>query len=165
MSLLTLRPEPSPRTPRERIYGRADQYFDVTNPNARTEGSRFLPTPVSLEPTPNFSVEDQLMWDHRLADKGSKMILKAQKRFWIREFLKGADIPKDDKELKQWYSNTKSEAHRDFELQDNQVYRKKYHNARKGEVLPARYALCYNDSFEVLTTIHERLMHACKYSP
>jgi hypothetical protein len=81
MSLSTLRPEPSPRTPRERIYRRADQYFDVTNPNARTEGSRFLPTPVSLEPTPNFSVEDQLMWDHRLVDKGSKMILKAQKRF------------------------------------------------------------------------------------
>jgi hypothetical protein len=59
-----------------------------------------LPTPVSDEPTSNFSAEDEKAWDERLANKGSKGILNARKRFWIKEFLKGSKIPdKPDSDL------------------------------------------------------------------
>ncbi|KAH8784176.1 hypothetical protein F5882DRAFT_378796 [Hyaloscypha sp. PMI_1271] len=39
------------------------------------------------------------------------------------------------------------------------VYRKEYHDTRRDEIIPARYTLCYNDTFEILTTIYEKLMH------
>jgi hypothetical protein len=39
MSLLTLRSSPAPRTPRERIYGRVDQYFNITVLGARSSGT------------------------------------------------------------------------------------------------------------------------------
>ena len=53
MSLSTLRSSPAPRTPRERIYSRADQYFDITIPGARSSGTQFLPSPITKEPTNN----------------------------------------------------------------------------------------------------------------
>jgi hypothetical protein len=49
-----------------------------------------------------------------------------------------------------------------YELQDGQVYRKEYHDARLGEIIPVTYVICYNDAFEILTTMHEKLMHAGK---
>ena len=49
-----------------------------------------------------------------------------------------------------------------YELQDSQVYRKEYHNTRLREIIPATYVICYNDAFEILTTMHEKLMHAGK---
>ncbi|KAH8783855.1 hypothetical protein F5882DRAFT_379061 [Hyaloscypha sp. PMI_1271] len=97
MSLSTLRSSPAPRTPRERIYGRAEQYFDITIPGARSSGTQFLPSPITEEPTDNWSAEDQATWDQRLAKGGT------------------------------------------------------------------RYALCYNDTFEILTTAHEKLMHADEF--
>jgi hypothetical protein len=53
MSLSTLRLSPAPRTPRERIYGRAEQYFDITAPGARSSSTQFLPSPITKEPTNN----------------------------------------------------------------------------------------------------------------
>ncbi|KAH8743646.1 hypothetical protein BGZ57DRAFT_862831 [Hyaloscypha finlandica] len=103
MSLSTLRSSPAPRTPRERTYGRAEQYFDITTPGARSSGTQFLPCPITEEPTNNWSAEDEATWDQRLAIGGSKKILTARK---------------------------------------------------------ARYTLCYNDAFEILTTIHKKLMYA-----
>ncbi|KAH8753770.1 hypothetical protein F5882DRAFT_385590 [Hyaloscypha sp. PMI_1271] len=128
MSLLTLRSSLAPRTPRERIYGRADQYFDITAPGARSSGTQFLPSPIAEEPTDNWSAEDQAAWDQRLAKGGTNM--------------------KHESQL--------------YELQDNQVYRKEYHDTRRDEIVPARYALCYNDAFEILTTTHEKLIHAAR---
>jgi hypothetical protein len=84
MSLSTLRSSPAPRTPRERIYGRADQYFDITAPGARSSGTQFLPSPITEEPTNNWSAEDQDTWDQRLAKGGSKKILTTRKRMDIR---------------------------------------------------------------------------------
>jgi hypothetical protein len=49
-----------------------------------------------------------------------------------------------------------------YELQDSQVYRKEHHDTRLGEIIPATYVICYNYAFEILTTIHEKLMHAGK---
>jgi hypothetical protein len=53
MSLSTLRLSPSLRTPRQRVYGRAEQYFDITTPGARLSGTQFLPSPITEEPTNN----------------------------------------------------------------------------------------------------------------
>jgi hypothetical protein len=95
MSLLTLCSSPAPRTPRERIYGRAEQYFDITAPGARSSGTQFLPSPITEEPTDNWSAEDQDAWDQRLAKGGSKKILTARKRMDIRWWLQNpnASLP------------------------------------------------------------------------
>jgi hypothetical protein len=72
MSLLTLRSSPSPRTPRQRTYGQAEQYFNITAPGARSSGTQFLPS------------EDEAAWDQRLAKGGSKKILTTRKYMNIR---------------------------------------------------------------------------------
>jgi hypothetical protein len=84
MSLLTLRSSPAPHTPRERTYSRADQYFDITTPGARSSGTQFLPSPITEEPTNNWSAKDEAAWDQRLATGGSKKILTTRKRMDIR---------------------------------------------------------------------------------
>jgi transposase InsO family protein len=48
---------------------------------------------------------------------------------------------------------------RNFELQDNQVYRKPVLNPTTGELLPARYVATYSDVFENICNTHEALMH------
>ena len=53
MSLSTLHSSPTPYTPRQRIYGRAKQYFNITAPGARSSGTQFLPSPITEEPTNN----------------------------------------------------------------------------------------------------------------
>jgi hypothetical protein len=164
MSLSTLRSSPAPRTPRERTYGRADQYFDITAPGVRSSGTQFLPSPIAEEPTDNWSAEDEAAWDQRLATGGSKKILTARKRMDIRWWLQNpnASLPSGTKAEKRYQANIKHESQL-YELQDNQVYCKEYHDSRRDEIFPARYALCYNDAFEILTTVHEKLMHAGKY--
>jgi len=84
MSLLTLRSSLAPRTPRERVYGRVEQYFDITTPGARSSSTQFLPSPITKEPTGNWSAEDQATWDQRLTNSGSKKILTTRKRIDIR---------------------------------------------------------------------------------
>jgi hypothetical protein len=160
MSLSTLRSYPSPRTPRQRTYGRAEQYFDITAPGARSSGTQFLPSPITEEPTNNWSAEDEAAWDQRLAKGGSKKILTARKRMDIRWWLQNpnAPLPSGTKAEKRYQANIKYDSVL-YELQDGQVYRKEHHDNRRGELVPARYAVCYNDAFEILTTVHEKLMH------
>jgi hypothetical protein len=59
MSLSTLRLSPALYTPRQRIYGRAEQYFDITAPGVRSSGTQFLPSPIIEDPTNNWSAEDE----------------------------------------------------------------------------------------------------------
>ena len=87
MSLSTLRSSLAPRTPREHVYGRAEQYFDITTPGARSSSTQFLPCPITEEPTNNWSAEDEAAWDQRLTIGGSKKILTARKRMDIRWWL------------------------------------------------------------------------------
>jgi hypothetical protein len=84
MSLLTLRSSPSPRIPRQRIYSRAEQYFDITAPGTHASGTQFLPSPMAIEPTNNWSTEDEITWDERLTKGGSKKILTTLKRYEIK---------------------------------------------------------------------------------
>ena len=164
MSLLTLRLSPAPRTPRQRVYGRVEQYFDITVLGARSTSTQFLPSPITKEPTDNWSAKDEAAWDQRLAKGGSRKILTTRKRMDIRWWLQNpnASLPGGTKVERRYQANIKHESQL-YELQDNQVYRKEYHNTRRDEIVPARYALCYNDAFEVLTTTHEKLMHTGKY--
>jgi hypothetical protein len=53
MSLSTLHSSLSPRTPRQRVYGRAEQYFNITIPGARASDTQFLPSPITIKPTNN----------------------------------------------------------------------------------------------------------------
>jgi hypothetical protein len=72
------------RTPRDRVYGRLDQYFNITAPGAYITRTQFLPSPYTNPctnptntPEDNWLAEDELAWDQRLQAKGSKKILTA----------------------------------------------------------------------------------------
>jgi hypothetical protein len=82
MSLFTLQPV---STLRERVYGRAKQYFDISTLGARTHKAIFLP---SLAKNPslvnNWFTKDEAAFDKRLQEKGLKKILIARKRFDIK---------------------------------------------------------------------------------
>jgi hypothetical protein len=123
-----------------------------------------LPSPITEEPTDNWSAEDEAAWDQRLAKGGSKKILTARKRMDIRWWLQNPDapLPGGTKAEKRYQANIKYESHL-YELQDNQVYHKEYYNTRLDKILPARYTLCYNDAFEILTTVYEKLIYPDKY--
>jgi hypothetical protein len=71
-------------------------------------------------------------------------------------------LPSRTKAEKRYQANIKYESQL-YELQDNQVYRKEYYNIRRNEIIPARYSLCYNDTFKVLTTVYEKLIYTDKY--
>jgi hypothetical protein len=82
----------------------------------------------------------------------------------IRWWLQNPDtsLPSRTKAEKCYQANIKYESQL-YELQDNQVYRKEYYDTRRNEIIPARYSLYYNNAFEVLTTVYEKLIHAGKY--
>jgi hypothetical protein len=77
-------------------------------------------------------------------------------RWWLQN--PNAPLPNGTKIEKRYQANIKYDSLL-YKLQDGQVYCKEYYNNRRGELVPARYAVCYNDAFEILTTVHERLMH------
>jgi hypothetical protein len=71
-----------------------------------------------------------------------------------------APIPMENRS---YQINCRYEAKNSYELQDGQVYRKAYLDSRLGEELPARYAVCYSNAFEIITTTHEQLLHPGKH--
>jgi hypothetical protein len=77
-------------------------------------------------------------------------------RWWLQN--PKAPLPGGNKAEKRYQANIKHDSSL-YELQDGQVYRKEHHDNRRGELVPAQYAVCYNDAFEILTTVHEKLMH------
>ena len=129
MSLSTLRSSLSPHTPRQRTYGRAEQYFDITAAGARSSGTQFLPSPITEEPTDNWSAEDEAAQDQRLAKGGSKKILTARKRIDIRQQLQNPNtlLPSGTKTEKRYQANIKYDSLL-YKLQDGQVYRKEYYD-------------------------------------
>ena len=66
MSLSTMRTLTQEYTPRDRVYGRAEQYFNITAHGARTTGTQFLPSPRPSALEDNWSAKDELAWDLRL---------------------------------------------------------------------------------------------------
>jgi hypothetical protein len=66
------------------------------------------------------------------------------------------DIPR------QKWANTKSYCKANFELQENQVYRKA--KEQKGVQYKPCYVACYSDTFDMICRIHRGLGHARKCS-
>ena len=118
---------------------------------------------MAIEPTDNWSAKDEITQDERLTKGGSKKILTTLKRYEIKQQLKNPNTAPfgETKANKLHQSNVKLKSKK-YELQDSQVYRKEHHDTRLGEIIPATYVICYNDAFEILTTMHEKLMHAGK---
>jgi hypothetical protein len=112
MSLSTLRLSPALRTPHQRIYSRIEQYFDITALGAHSSGTQFLPSPITEEPTDNWSAEDEAVWDQRLAKGGSRKILTARKRIDIRWWLQNPNtsLPGGTKVEKRYQANIKYES-------------------------------------------------------
>jgi hypothetical protein len=82
MSLFTLR---LVSTPRERVYRRAKQYFDISTLGARTHKAIFLPSPAKNPSlVDNWFAKDEAAFDKRLQEKGLKKILITKKRFDIK---------------------------------------------------------------------------------
>ena len=84
MSLSTLN---TVNTPRDRVFGRPEQYINVNATNARTSGTRFLassPTPMGAPRIENWSAEIKAKFDLRIAsNNASKQVLTITKRFAI----------------------------------------------------------------------------------
>jgi len=80
-------------------------------------------------------------------------------RWWLQN--PKAPLPGGNKVEKRYQANIKYDSAL-YELQDSQVYRKEHYDNRRGELVPARYAVCYNDAFEILTTIYEKLIYIGK---
>jgi hypothetical protein len=90
----------------------------------------------------------------------SKRILTAQRRAEMKDFLLHPNqISQDpDPVVRQKFANDKAWTLRHFELQAGQIYRRT--ERVKGRQVNARYAACYNDTFEMICKSHRRLAHA-----
>jgi len=92
--------------------------------------------------------------------KISKCILSLTRRFYYKNILRKMDERPEGIPRQKW-ANIKSYCLTNFELQDNQVYRKP--EEHKGVVYKARYTACYSDAFDMICRIHRGLSHACKF--
>ena len=162
MSLFTLN---TVCTPRNRVFGRLKQYINIYAANARTSKTRFLASLLTLTREPrikNQFAKIKAKFDKRIAGSGaSKQILTTRKRsdiIWHLQnptaALRGATPAKKASD-----SNIKYEAKCNYELQDNQAYRKAMIDKETGQSFPARYAITYSDIFANITATHESLMH------
>jgi hypothetical protein len=98
-------------------------------------------------------------YEHYLERSGNRSILTGQRREDHRRWLKNpseklqGNIPKE----KATDANVRTHTLNNFELQDNQVYRKS--ETIKGHLFPARYAVCIWDSFDIICRMHKALKH------
>ena len=77
-------------------------------------------------------------------------------RWWLQN--PNAPLPSGTKAEKRYQANIKYDSLL-YKLQDGQVYRKEYYDNRRRELVPVRYTVCYNNAFEILTTVYEKLIY------
>jgi hypothetical protein len=94
----------------------------------------------------------------------SKRILTAQRRADMKDWLLHPNrISQDpDPVVRQKFANDKAWANKNFELQSGQIYRRAERVGQRQ--ISARYAACYNDTFEMICKSHRKLAHASKLS-
>ena len=84
------------RTPRDRVFGRPEQYINIHAANARTSGTRFLASSPTLIREPrikNQSAKIKAKFDRRIAGGGAfKQILTTRKRSNIIQHLQNPTI-------------------------------------------------------------------------
>jgi len=110
-------------------------------------------------------------WTADLAEKfldervrKSKRILTAQRRADMKDWLLYPNKRSQDPNpvTRQKFANDKAWTNKHFELQSGQVYRRA--EQVNGQQVKARYAACYNDTFEMICKSHRKLAHARKSS-
>ena len=94
----------------------------------------------------------------------SKRILTAQRRADMKDWLLHPNrISQDpDPVVQQKFANDKAWTNKNFELQSGQIYRRA--EQVKQRQISARYAACYNDTFEMICKSYRKLAHARKLS-
>jgi hypothetical protein len=121
--------------------------FMVGTPPPEADGRQCWPSNTERE------------YEYYLERSGNRSVLTVQKRADYRRWLKTPDGPAQGEtpEERQADRNTRTQALRGFELQDNQVYRKS--EIVKGYTLPPRYAVCVWDSFAIICRIHRAMKY------
>ena len=115
MSVSTLNPTP---TPRNRVFGRPDQYLDVNN-TPRSSGTKFLASSPNPPPkVDNQTTEFKAAFDLKVAKGEARYILSTRKRLDYLHHLKNPTAPPRGETLKQKAadSNTKSTCFESYEL-------------------------------------------------
>ena len=93
MSLVT----PLNQTPFERLYGRAEQYIDITLDSTRTSGTAFIPSssPPAPDASPresNWTKQDEADFDEYLRIHPQRFILDAERRMTFRHYLQNSSM-------------------------------------------------------------------------
>jgi hypothetical protein len=135
--------------------------LDITNLDNSPRGTRFM------LPDPGPEADGREYWDtdlchkyeHYIERSNNRLVLFGKKRADYRRWLSNQSGPLEGNTRKerQFDANTRIQAIRHFELQDNQVYRKA--ETIKGHRFPARYAACTWDSYDIICRIHRALKH------
>jgi len=135
--------------------------LNISNLDNSPRGTRFM------LPNPSLEANGRECWDinlchaykHYLERSNNQSVLYRKKRADYRRWLGNPKGPLEGetKEERQDDANTRTQALRYFELQDNQVYRKA--EMIKGHRFPARYAVYTWDSYDIICCIHRALKH------
>ena len=124
-------------------------------------GTRFmLPNPrLEANSRECWDIDLRELYDYYLERSGNRSVLTVDKREDYRRWLRNPSGPLvgATAKAKARDANTRTQALRHFELQDNQVYRKS--ETINGHRFPPRYAICIWDSFDVICRIHRALKH------
>jgi hypothetical protein len=151
------------------VLFRATLQMDITQLASSPSGVNFMPSspppdPTGIVPWPQELVHEYIKYLE--LDSTNRSVLTGAKRNTIRTHLSnpnGRPPLEYTPEQRAKFNNDKHDAITNYELQDNQVYRK----ARivRGVPLRARYCACIWDSFEIICKVHLQLHHFGSYIP
>jgi hypothetical protein len=146
------------------LYLNSLSLFIMLNVNKITDspaGTRFM------VPSPPPEVDGRECWPPNLHEEYSyylerslnRSVLTGLKREDHRRWLRNPSgkLQGETTQERAEDANKRTQILANFELQDNQVYRKS--ETIKGHLFPARYAVCVWDSFDIICRIHRSLKH------
>jgi hypothetical protein len=129
-------------------------------------GVIYLPSSLPPEPDkqrsfPETLNRDYINWLDTEEGKNRKH-LGPRKRFDYRYFLQNPDTKSilEDAQDRRREANKKFYCLKNFELQDNQIYRKA--EVVDSKYLPARYTVCTYDASDLVSCTYRNLLHASK---
>ena len=152
----------------ELVSFRAAWKMDVTQATSSPSGVNFMPSspppdPTGIIPWPRDLVDEFIKYLE--IESTNRSVLTGTKRNTIRTHLSnpnGKPPLEYTPEQRAKFNNDKHDALTNYELQDNQVYRKA--RAVRGIQFNARYCACTWDSFEIICKVHIQLHHFGKYT-
>jgi hypothetical protein len=151
--------------PFEKIYGRKEQYLNITDPNAVTSGTTFIPSSPAVEALPekehNWTKQDAEDFIEFLRKNPHRFILSSLKRIIYRHHLENPRVAPCGATAaeRQIDSNHKHTALRFYELQDGQIYRKPELDKATGRWGAPKYVVTEADVLQLIMEVHEALLH------